>query len=1526
MKHKISSLLVLLLVAGSVLPACSSAPGGGKCEGGLCIDVELTEPIRMNEPVPVTITVESTEEDKQGLKVSLWFSAPDIQVDGEREWVVDLKAHTSMQFSTTIRFPAREGSYDVVAGALDYQHGRMVRDYVPVRITVLGGTLYPPSEFTPGVPEPVTTIEVTPLSPLPTPAPETPQPEEQPDETLGSTPTPSPIIVVVNQEVNVPIPDDSTWLTFTIPITTAPSGVTVVGAHAKFLVIHPRGQDLVAEVIGPDGATVYRVWDHKRPVPEDFSDEGRLVPRAYDIPVFIGQPVNGNWTLRLRDERRGKTGTVLIVTLAVAYMPPESGHTTPLRPEVGQVSPEAQSAVAGSWQTIITQTFEGVFPSAGWMVRDLNYTDVYTRYWDDDDYRPHWGSRAAWPARGGIHGRNPVAGNDVYAQWVSLGTYYLPQGSHSKVYLDDMTGNQNYAQEEIGFDAVKFVCLDCGLGPTSTPGPTTTPRPTSTPRPTHTPPPPTATPTKPAPAVIGRADWNCPTDEIEAPYTTPVAQEPVMVILHRTTSRNDPAQETRDSNDKYDWATWSDLWFGGIPQGTVAEYCDPIKDTWAGEVLMTWLVERYKNGWTDIAYHYLIDGNGNVYQGSYYGIDFERGATCSEISWMIQVALLGCFEPDACEREGGAVTPSSTAIDSLEALIEWLGCSETRFLLPDGGTENNIKGHRDIDNGSDPNCPTTDCPGENLYSLLPEVRRRSNCGVSSRQVQFVGLEPWSQSTSAPSETESVPEYYITVMGHEGVEIYVIDPEGKRLGNAPLSGEIVNEIPGADFQDNPMWGYEASRGDAIAEPAQLVIAHIPLPVEGLYRVQIHGTLGALGGGLSLSARHGGDLKAMRMVIIEPGQQLPTEYQFIYSLDNEELVTNLFQDVAAPTTTHQFLGTEGNNGWFVTDVTVVLEAMDDLSGVDFTTYRLGSSDWVTYTEPIVVSDEGTHALQYRSTDRVGNQENERSIAVNLDKTPPVVTITQPAVTTYTLGSTFIVKYEAHDAISGLDVITAMLDGEAIANGQMFDTLFMLPGPHEIVVMAQDLAGWQTTQSRTLVVQVTIEGLVNAKHRLYDMGWIYGSGARGIVNSLDAKLEAAIRARDRGQLHTATNIINAFVHEVEAQTGKHITLEAAAILIRSAQHVTNQLVQQIPVSPGFGGSLFSPDEVIRVDFPPSAVTELAIATYQLVTETQSLMTTRSPIGRIFDLDATWYGNGEPVGNFLRPVIIVVGYNESDLGRADEARLALHYWDGEKWIEVSTMVETEQNRALATVNHFTTYALMEREHKIYLPLVLAVVFLSGVTPFVPQVITRSRYLTARSGDTAGANPTGSIKIIALVALSTAIGVCMVGCKTSNEGKAFPTDSGEATSPSESLLQETISGCHITIMGHEGVEIYITDPVGRHLGIAPLSRGIVSEIPGGDFQDNPTWGYESSRGDSTAEPAKLVIAHIPDPVEGLYLVQVHGVLGALGGGLGVSARCSGEIKAMRMVNIEPGQELPLEYQFTYSLENEELVTELLRR
>ncbi len=148
----ITSLLSLTLVACG-----ATAPGGGSCDHeGLCIDIELQEPIQMNEPVGVTVVVES-EKDLSGLEVVLWFSAPDIVVDGDSEWVIDIKAGESRQFSTAIHFP-REGRFLVHAGVL-HPVGRMVQDYVPVRITVLGGTAYP--KETPSFIEPVEPVTPT---------------------------------------------------------------------------------------------------------------------------------------------------------------------------------------------------------------------------------------------------------------------------------------------------------------------------------------------------------------------------------------------------------------------------------------------------------------------------------------------------------------------------------------------------------------------------------------------------------------------------------------------------------------------------------------------------------------------------------------------------------------------------------------------------------------------------------------------------------------------------------------------------------------------------------------------------------------------------------------------------------------------------------------------------------------------------------------------------------------------------------------------------------------------------------------------------------------------------------------------------------------------------------------------------------------------------------------------------------------------------------------------------------------------
>jgi hypothetical protein len=65
----------------------------------------------------------------------------------------------------------------------------------------------------------------------------------------------------------------------------------------------------------------------------------------------------------------------------------------------------------------------------------------------------------------------------------------------------------------------------------------------------------------------------------------------------------------------------------------------------------------------------------------------------------------------------------------------------------------------------------------------------------------------------------------------------------------------------------------------------------------------------------------------------------------------------------------------DGVYRSDVTVTLTATDEGSGVLYTKYRLDAEDWVTYTVPFVVSENGTHTVAYYSVDKAGNVEEEQ-----------------------------------------------------------------------------------------------------------------------------------------------------------------------------------------------------------------------------------------------------------------------------------------------------------------------------------------------------------------------------------------------------------------------------------------------------------------------------------------------------------------------------------------------------------------------
>ena len=102
---------------------------------------------------------------------------------------------------------------------------------------------------------------------------------------------------------------------------------------------------------------------------------------------------------------------------------------------------------------------------------------------------------------------------------------------------------------------------------------------------------------------------------------------------------------------------------------------------------------------------------------------------------------------------------------------------------------------------------------------------------------------------------------------------------------------------------------------------------------------------------------------------------------------------FDDTTPPVTTCTLNPPEpnGENGWYVSDVKVTLNATDDMSGVNVTYWRIDGGAYQIYTEPFNVPTDGEHTVEYRSVDNAGNVEDWKSVEFKIDQTPPMIDLT-------------------------------------------------------------------------------------------------------------------------------------------------------------------------------------------------------------------------------------------------------------------------------------------------------------------------------------------------------------------------------------------------------------------------------------------------------------------------------------------------------------------------------------------------------
>jgi hypothetical protein len=172
---------------------------------------------------------------------------------------------------------------------------------------------------------------------------------------------------------------------------------------------------------------------------------------------------------------------------------------------------------------------------------------------------------------------------------------------------------------------------------------------------------------------------------------------------------------------------------------------------------------------------------------------------------------------------------------------------------------------------------------------------------------------------------------------------------------------------------------------------------------------------------------------------------------------------------------------------------------------------------------------------------------------DTAGPVITITSPEAKDYLHTDTLTFNFGATDVPAGVAKIEAKLDGSLVANGQSLDLFILALGDHTFTVNAWDKAGNQSTQSVTFTVSATVDTLLASIKRFVAEGKIDNSG---IQNSLVKKLQGVQDAVKKGQIVPAINKLQAFINEVRAQSGKHITTDAANQLIADAQWVIAHL----------------------------------------------------------------------------------------------------------------------------------------------------------------------------------------------------------------------------------------------------------------------------------------------------------------------------------------------------------------------------------
>jgi alpha-L-rhamnosidase len=147
------------------------------------------------------------------------------------------------------------------------------------------------------------------------------------------------------------------------------------------------------------------------------------------------------------------------------------------------------------------------------------------------------------------------------------------------------------------------------------------------------------------------------------------------------------------------------------------------------------------------------------------------------------------------------------------------------------------------------------------------------------------------------------------------------------------------------------------------------------------------------------------------------------------------------------------TVGDNGWYRSDATVEVNAVDDTD--DTPVVQTGTdAGWQDYVGPVTVSGDGKHTLSYRATDGAGNTSGAKALPVWIDGTAPSTTLGVSQSSQQPDRATL--AFTATDALSGVAQTTYRIDGGAWTVVGADPVVVTGYGEHQVDFASTDSAG--------------------------------------------------------------------------------------------------------------------------------------------------------------------------------------------------------------------------------------------------------------------------------------------------------------------------------------------------------------------------------------------------------------------------------------------------------------------------------------